>query len=67
MCSDPERAKQNREIVAKKLYTEFWIRVEHAIATTPRSKPLPKWVPQEPDPIQCGRTIQPTYGGDYDE
>lgn len=44
MCPDEERARINREIVSKGLFTEYYDRLKRWLENTSRHDPLPAWV-----------------------
>ena len=44
MCTDSERAKQNRAMVEAKQYVEWWERMEAAVRSTAEGELLPSWV-----------------------
>ena len=45
-CDDFERARRNREIISKKLYTYAYIQVENALKGFPVFEELPYWMPK---------------------
>jgi hypothetical protein len=44
-CSDFLEAKQNRERIKNKEYTEFWRNLEAYLSEHPSIEPLPDWIP----------------------
>ena len=45
-CDDLERARYNREIVARRMFTTSYQEVEYYLTHTPLHRPLPLWIPQ---------------------
>jgi len=45
-CGDLEKAKRNREMVAKKLYVSGYIKVEEFLKGYSTKKKLPDWIPR---------------------
>ena len=45
LCDDFEKAACNREMVARKLNVEAYIKVENFLAGYSAGLPLPNWVP----------------------
>jgi len=40
-CADFSRAARNRQIVKERLFTDWWVQMESALAHTPKNAPLP--------------------------
>ena len=62
-CDDPERAAENRKMVANRENTTAYLDVENYLTHTPPRRPLPDWIPTGELP-QVNRQDWREHGGE---